>query len=155
MLMAKKAAVKKKAAPEKVNTKKAIPKKAAAKPVADLKKIFAQLKAALSVASPPLSVTVDKPGTYELTSLKPVTFRGRSYPKMYFGSTAIKKNYVVLYLLYVYAQPAEVAKLSPALQKCMKGLSCFHIKKDDPALTKDVTKAVKNGLACFKKLKLI
>ena len=144
--MVKKAAVKK---------KKAAPKKAVGKPKPDLKKIFAQLKAALSVACPPLTVTVDKPGTYEVTSLQPVTFRGRKYPKMYFGSTAIKKDYVVLYLLYVYAQPDQVAKLSPALQKCMKGLSCFHIKKEDPALTKDATKAVKLGLACYKKLKLI
>ena len=144
--MAKKAAVKK---------KKAAPAKAAGKAKPDLGKIFKQLKTVLSTAVPPLTVTADQPGKYELTSMKEVTFMGRYFPQMYFGAAVIQGSFVGLYLMHVYAQPAEVAKLSPALQKCLKGKSCFHIKTDDPALMKDIGKAIQLGLACYKKIKFI
>lgn len=152
-------AKKKKAAPAK---KKAAPAKKAAAPAKkvkaakpDLKTVFAALKKQLAVTVPPLTVTKDLPGNFEVTSLKPSTFMGRSYPHMYFGAAVIKSDYVGLYMMYLYADKGQVSKLSPALRKCLKGMSCLHIKTDDPALMKDVSAAIKLGIACYKKLGFI
>jgi len=117
--------------------------------------IFQQLKKILSRYSPPLTATSDFEGRYELVSKKPVEFMGRKKPEMYFGAAIIQSNYVGLYLMHVYLSAESLKKISPDLMKTLKGKSCFHIRRLDNNLIKQIEVAVKDGMQCYRKLNFI
>ena len=58
---------------------------------------------------------------------------------------------LVFYFMPVYADPSLKSQLHPQLVKCLKGKSCFHIKKNDPELMEQVKEALKVGYESFKK----
>ncbi|MEN7343114.1 MAG: DUF1801 domain-containing protein [Pseudomonadota bacterium] len=51
-------------------------------------------------------------------------------PQM-FASVQVKKNYISVYLMPVYCQPALLVDLSDDLRKRMQGKSCFNFTKDE------------------------
>lgn len=124
-------------------------------PQDDRLEIFKKLKSILSKCSPPLTATSNFEGRYELVSKKPIEFMGRKKPEMYFGATIIQGNYVGLYLMHVYISADYLKKIAPELGKTLKGKSCFHIKKLDDNLIKQIETAVKDGIECYKKLGFI
>ena len=117
--------------------------------------IFNKLKSILSKYSPPLTATSNFEGRYELVSKKSVEFMGRKKPEMYFGAAIIQGNYVGLYLMHVYLSAEYLKRIAPELGKTLKGKSCFHIKKLDENLIKQIETAVKDGIECYKKLNFI
>ncbi|HYE53484.1 MAG TPA: hypothetical protein VD996_01525 [Chitinophagaceae bacterium] len=118
----------------------------------DLIPIFDQIK---KMASPyvkgHLVVSGDKPGQYGLVSDKVVEVAGRKKDDLYFMGILIQKGYVGFYFMPVYVDPAIKNKLAPELVKCLKGKSCFHIKKNDPALMQHIKDALKVGYEDYKK----
>jgi hypothetical protein len=89
--------------------------------------------------------------TYGLWSDKEIEIGARKMPDVYFAGLMIQKGYVGFYFMPVYSNPKLKDELHPDLAKCLKGKSCFHIKKNDPALMQHVKEALKIGLADFKK----
>lgn len=121
----------------------------------DRLQIFNKLKSILSKYSPPLTATSNFEGRYELVSKKLIEFMGRKKTETYFGAAIIQGNYVGLYLMHVYVSAEYLKKIAPELGKTLKGKSCFHIKKLDENLIKQIETAVKDGIECYKKLNFI
>jgi hypothetical protein len=118
----------------------------------DMILIFEELK---KLIQPYLKGTMvergDGKSTYALWSDKEVEVAGRKMLDVYFVGLMIQKGYVGFYFMPVYSNPKLRDELHPDLVKCLKGKSCFHIKKNDPELMKHVKDALKVGLNYFKK----
>jgi len=52
--------------------------------------------------------------------------------------------------VYGYKKLGE--QIHPELMKCLKGKACFHIKKNDENLYKQIDEALKLGYEGYKKL---
>jgi hypothetical protein len=108
-------------------------------------------KLAAPYAKGHLIVRGDSPGQYSIWSDKTIEVAGRKRDDIGFMGLLIQKGYVGFYFLPVYTDPSLGKKLAPELMKCLKGKSCFHIKKDDPELLKHIKDALKTGYDDFKK----
>jgi hypothetical protein len=118
----------------------------------ELVPIFAELKKIIApYAKGHLIVRGDQPGQYHLWSDKTIEVAGRKRDDVYFAGLLVQKGYVGFYFMPVYANPSLVKQLHPDLVKCLKGKSCFHIKKNDPALIQHVKDALKKGYEEYKK----
>ncbi|MBE2289555.1 MAG: DUF1801 domain-containing protein [Chitinophagaceae bacterium] len=95
---------------------------------------------------------IDIEGKYDLWAHRPALVQGRQHNEFSFVSIILQSNYVGFYFMPIYTNPPEVTPLiSPNLLKHLKGKSCFHIKKVDAELLKDVKAAMKVGYAQYKK----
>jgi hypothetical protein len=113
--------------------------------------IFEQIKKLLSpYAKGHVSVRGDKPGQFGLWSDKPIEIAGRKRDDVYFAGALVQKGFVGFYFMPVYAEPSLTKQLHPDLVKCLKGKSCFHIKKNDPALMQHIKQALKIGYDNYK-----
>jgi hypothetical protein len=113
--------------------------------------IFKQLKELFYPFVPPLTVSKDTSTNYELISGKPINYMGVKKDSMYFGALIIQSSYAGLYLMHVYTHPENLNKLGPELRKTLKGKSCFHIKKLDQNLLKQIKQAISDGVKCYKR----
>ena len=52
----------------------------------------------------------------------------------WFGAVQLKKNYVSVHLMPLYALPGLLEKVPTELKKRMQGKSCFNFKKVEPEL---------------------
>jgi hypothetical protein len=90
-------------------------------------------------------------GQYHLISDREVEIAGRKRNDIYFASLLVQKGYVGFYYIPVYASPEIKKNLEPELLKCLKGKSCFHIKKLNDKLRTQIKEALKIGYAYYKK----
>lgn len=128
------------------------PAKYADKPAVqpDLVLLFDQLKKILSKQiRKNYVVKADKEGHYEISYNKEVEMAGKRYPEVSFASLLIQKGYVGFYFFPVYPMPDLREQLSPALLKCLKGKTCFHIKKEDPVLFEQIDEALETGYEAY------
>lgn len=116
-------------------------------PDADLKPVFAALRALLQPLAKGLVVVHDTDDHFYLDTPKPAP-NGKP---MFFASARIMKGKVSFYLMPVYTAPALLKDVSPELKKRMQGKSCFNFNTVDPALFKELGALAKAGLAQFKK----
>jgi len=58
-----------------------------------------------------------------------------------------------LYLMHVYMKPQMLRDISPRLLKMLKGKTCFHIKKLDGELIKEIELAVEQGINFYKQMR--
>ncbi len=174
MAKAKKAAPKK-AAVKKVAVKKSAPKKAVSKTAkaADPKKekktihikyadksagqpdLLVIFEAIKKMAEPfdgkgEMIMHADTGGQFNLVSHKPVTIAGRERKELWFISALVQKGYVGFYYMPINSGPEMRKQFSPEFMKLLKGKACFHIKKNDPAIMKEVEKAFKIGYKTYK-----
>jgi hypothetical protein len=117
--------------------------------------IFSKLKSILENFSPPLKITKNTEKDFELYTTKASEFAGRKFPNLYFAAIKNQKGFVGFYFFPVYTHPQLLKKYPEELRKCLKGKSCFHIKKDDDKIFQQIEKAVKDGFDCYKKMKFI
>lgn len=116
----------------------------------ELVPIFQQLKKLIGIyAKGHLIERDDKPGQYSVWSDKTVEAAGRIWDDIYFAGILVQKGYVGLYFMPVYADPSLKAQIHPQLLKCLKGKSCFHIRKNDPELMQQIKEALKIGYEDF------
>ena len=108
--------------------------------------IFQTIKKILSAfAKGNFIVKDDRPGCFQIYYGKEVEIMGRKYPELCFAGLLVQKGYVGFYYFPVYTNTALKQKLSPDLLKCLKGKTCFHIKKNDPDLYGHIKKALDLG----------
>lgn len=121
-----------------------------------LNAVFTTMKKVLSRHAPPFKIkTGGVPGKRGLGLVVP---RPVAIPGAYGGKPTElamagiihQKGYVGFYFTPVYAYPPLAKKLSPALVKCLKGKSCFYIKKLDDGLVEDIEGALRIGTEFFK-----
>lgn len=112
---------------------------------------FKTLRGLLQPFEKDLLVHVDKPGAYELCSKTRTDRIGRP---LFVAAVQMKKNYVSYHLMPVYAVPALLTGMSPALRKRMQGKSCFNFTTIAPEHAKELGALTKAGIAAFKHVKL-
>jgi hypothetical protein len=93
----------------------------------------------------------DKPGQVHLISKKPTEILEKKRDALYFASLLVQKGYVGFYLMPVYSDEFLKKQIAPELLKCLKGKSCFHIKKLDDKLKSQVAQALQAGYDCYEK----
>lgn len=96
------------------------------------------------------NVKTDKP-QYHLWSKNKIPIEGRKPKQIYFAGTIIQKNFVGFYYMPVYADTELKDFFEPELLSLLKGKSCFHIKKMDTKLKRQITSALDLGLKQYKK----
>jgi hypothetical protein len=79
-----------------------------------------------------------------------IEVQGKARDGVYFASALVQKGYVGFYLMPVYTDAFAKKAIAPDLLKLLKGKSCFHIKKLDENLKRQVLHALEAGYACFK-----
>ncbi len=87
----------------------------------------------------------NKPSQTILVSHKRVTIEGKERNELWFVAALVQKGYVGFYYVPVYMREDMKKYFSPELLKCLKGKSCFHIKKNDPAMMAEIKKLIKEG----------
>lgn len=143
--------VAKKAAPEKKKKEITIKysDKSAGQP--ELVPIFEQIKSMLlPYVKGSLQMVGGNGGMLCLVSQKPVEIQGRKRDELWFAGILVQKGYVGFYYMPVYAQPELKQVFKPELLKCLKGKSCFHIKKNDPVVMKQIKESLKIGYTMYK-----
>ena len=90
-------------------------------------------------------------GQITVISHKPVTIMGKERPEMWFAAALIQKGYVGFYFTPAYADESVRKQIHPELLSCLKGKSCFHIKKDDTVIYKQIKEALKLGFDTYTK----
>lgn len=88
-------------------------------------------------------------GQISLVSEKEVIINGKKRNEMWFAAALVQKGYVGFYYMPVYGQPEMKKFFKPELLKCLKGKSCFHIKKYDKEIFKQIKEALKKGYKCY------
>ena len=116
----------------------------------DKQAIFGRLRKILSKAKAGLEVRQDTDDTYELYGKKNAEVFGKRIDGVYFATAAIKKNSVNFYFYPIYTHREEFDDLPDELGKCLKGKSCFHLKKDEDVVYDQVAQALKKGKAVYK-----
>lgn len=149
----------KKAAPKKTAKKSA--KKTEAKPIKYSDKsagqpklipIFNELvKIMTPFAKGSLEKVGGKDGQIGLISFKPVEINGRKTDEVYLAGGLVQKGYVGFYFMPTYTIPEMKSEIHPELLKCLKGKSCFHIKKMNDEISEQLKEALQKGYELYKK----
>ena len=84
-------------------------------------------------------------GKVGLVSKKPVEILGRTRDELWFASALVQKGYVGFYYMPVYTNPSIKKLIKPELLKCLKGKSCFYIKKFDQEIFSQIKEALAIG----------
>lgn len=121
----------------------------------DLQEIFESLRKLLGKFDKNFvqgNVKTDKP-QYHLWSKNKISIEGRKPKNVYFAGIIIQKNFVGFYYMPVYADTKLKDFFGPELLSLLKGKSCFHVKKLDPKLKKQIAAALSLGFEQYKKRK--
>jgi hypothetical protein len=120
----------------------------------DLPKIEAFLRQLLVKQTPLLRLRKNEATVLEACGTKEAMQGKQKVDGHYFASVMPKPKDIRLYFLPIYSEP-DAFTLSPALQKMLKGKSCFHIKQLDDALKEELELMVTLALKIYKDKDLI
>jgi len=84
-------------------------------------------------------------GQMMLVNEKPVEIAGRKRDELWFAGILIQRGYVGFYFMPVYEASEKKEIFKPELLKCLKGKGCFHIKKMDAEIFKQMEEALAKG----------
>jgi hypothetical protein len=119
--------------------------------VSELIKIFKRLKKMLKEYEDGLKPRFDLDSKYDLWSFKDVEIAGRKRKQVSFASIIIQSSYVGLYYMPVYTDTDLTEVFEPELLKLLKGKSCFHIRKLDAELERQIKDAIEIGYKLYRK----
>jgi len=117
------------------------------------KEIFSKVRAGLEKQSPPMVISKDKEGVFELIGNKPVPYGSRKtiVPGMYFSSVVARKDMVSFYFFPIYYHEKDFKDIMPTMIKCLKGKTCFNFKKAEQVNEKELNALLKKGVQAWKK----
>lgn len=118
---------------------------------ADFAKTFALVKRVFQSAARRAVVTADTASLYRFAS---PTVKDRVGRPLMVGSVEIKKTYVSVHLIPVYASPTLAATVSPALKKRMQGKACFNFTVIEPGHLVELGALVRKGMPLIERLDL-
>lgn len=116
----------------------------------ELLKIFHRLKELMKKYEDPLTAKIDMEDRYDLYSIKDIVIDNRKKKEVYFAGLMIQKDYVGFYYMPIYSDVDVKNVFGPELLKLLKGKSCFHIKKLDEILAKQIIQALEIGYSLYK-----
>ena len=112
---------------------------------AEFPAIFERLRDILKPYEAQMDGTANTADSYSLDTRKP----GPNKKPMFFGSAAIKKNYVSYYLMPVYVHLELLEGVSDRLRRRMQGKSCFNFKAVDEEALAELRELTARGYAAF------
>lgn len=121
----------------------------------DLSEIRVALLSVLTRHVPPLKIRTDNDTTFEVAGTKEAMQGKQKVDGFYFASVVPKPGDVRFYFFPNYTHPAAFAGMSEDLKKCLKGKSCFHIKKLSPEMEAEIGDMVRKGVALYQQDGLI
>jgi hypothetical protein len=111
--------------------------------------IFEILKPLLQAYQPPLVPKADNERYFDLWSPKPIMIEGRKKKEVFFAGLIIQKDYVGFYYMPIYAETDLKTVFKPELLRLLKGKSCFHVKKLDEELLRQIEAALRVGFESY------
>lgn len=84
-------------------------------------------------------------GQVGLVSDKPVAINGKLRHEYWFAGALVQKGYVGFYFMPATEPSAQKSIFQPELLKCLKGKSCFHIKKHDAVIMQQIKESLAKG----------
>ncbi len=115
--------------------------------------IFVWLKEILEPFCVDQDIRTNNEKAYNVYGTTKADFNGKTIDGQYFASVMKMKNYVGFYFFPIYTHKDEFTKEDyPVLLKCLKGKSCFHIKKIDTELSKEISQILKSGANLYTSL---
>ena len=115
----------------------------------DLAKIEHLLKQFLEAHQPALQVRVNTEKNFEVAGTIPTMQGKQKVEGHYFASIMPKPKDIRLYFFPIYTHKDEF-QLSEALQKKLKGKSCFHIKKLEDDVALEIEAMIAKGVEVYK-----
>ena len=97
----------------------------------------------------PLQMRKDEATVLEVAGTIPTMQGKQKVDGFYFASVMPKPKDVRLYFFPIYTDPEFFKDIAPELRKCLKGKSCFHIKKIDNNLTTHITNMISLGIKTY------
>jgi hypothetical protein len=132
------------------------PAKAVKQAAVSLETIYFEIEAILKRHAPPFlfqDLGVRNKKSAHITVPKPVAIPGAYGGKPVLRPLAaviLQKGYVGFYFMCIYGNDEVRKQLSPAFLKLLKGKSCFHVKRLDDGLRKDIARALELGTKAYK-----
>ena len=121
----------------------------------NLKDIQTTLQNLFKAYVPPLQIKRYDDIVFEVTGTK-VAMQGKQKVNgFYFGSVVPKPRDIRLYYFPIYTHVKKFGWISADLKRCLKGKSCFHIKKLETSLENEIAKMIKVGIELYKSENLI
>lgn len=94
---------------------------------------------------------IDLDSRYDLLSKKKwVIMNGKIRDEVRFAALIIQSTYVGFYFMPIYTDPHKSPLFGKELLATLKWKSCFHIKKLDDTLIKQIKDALENGYKIYK-----
>lgn len=103
----------------------------------------------------PLQIRKDEENVLEAAGTIPTMQGKQKVDGFYFASVMPKPKDVRLYFFPIYTDVQNFEHIDPTLRKCLKGKSCFHIKKLDESLQEEITKMIATGIKIYQEKKLL
>ncbi|WP_421874802.1 hypothetical protein [Marinoscillum sp.] len=122
--------------------------------IIDLLEIQNTLQELLKAHVPPLQIRKDNENVFEVAGTKEAMQGKQKVDGFYFASVVPKPKDIRLYYFPIYTHVDQFF-LSAELQKCLKGKSCFHIKKLTPELQVEIKAMIEKGVHVYEKDDLI
>ncbi|MFY0600938.1 MAG: hypothetical protein JXR03_14785 [Cyclobacteriaceae bacterium] len=121
----------------------------------DLTEIQTSLQEMFLKHVPPLQIRKNNKDVFEAAGTKEAMQGKQKVDGFYFGSVIPKPKDIRLYYFPIYTHQSEFEWISDDLRKCMKGKSCFHIKKLSPDLEAEIQSMITKGVEVYLKNDLI
>mgnify|MGYP003646904649 CR=1 FL=1 len=121
----------------------------------ELPEIQQKLHFLLKTHVPPLKVRKASEEIFEVCGTKPAMQGRQKVDGFYFASVVPKPRDIRFYFFPIYTHQNKFEALSPAMQKCLKGKSCFHFKALDESLIKELSGMISLGVQLYQKDNLI
>lgn len=115
----------------------------------ELSEIEKTLRDTFKQHSPPLQARIDTDSTLEMSGTKEVMQGRKKVQGIYFGSIMPKPKDIRLYFFPIYTHADQFKDIPENLRKCLKGKSCFHIKKMDDDLKDAIESMIKKGVDIY------
>lgn len=116
-------------------------------------KIFSLLKQVMEENCPPLVQKKNSKEGIEVIGNVPTPYgyKKEMVPGMYFASALIRPGNVSFYFFPIYGAPDEFKNIAPTAMKYLDGKTCFHFKKEEQVVVKEIKELFKKGIAFYKK----
>ena len=121
----------------------------------DLKEIQDTFKTMLKGLAPTIKIRKDNDKAFEAAGTIPAMQGKQKVDGYYFASVMPKPKDVRLYFFPIYTHADAFSDVSDELRRCLKGKSCFHVKKLSHELETEFAAMIEKGVELYKKDGLI
>jgi hypothetical protein len=120
--------------------------------ITDVKEIQQTLINLLKDHSSVLKITANKPDKFEVSGTVEAMQGKKKVDGIYFSTVVPKPKDVRFYFFPTYTHADHLVPNMPDnLKKCLKGKSCFHIKKLDSDLKQNIADLINTAVDLYKK----